>query len=269
MAPPVRWSNDHQFELGGITFVTGFVRPNDLGPETFLLVKPRWMIEQYMALFAELEPSRVVELGIFEGGSTAFMALYSDRHHHVAVDLREDPVEPLDQLVSTRGMKERIITRYGVDQSDRATLEAIIVEQFGDAPLDLVIDDASHRVEPTRASFDLLFPRLRPGGVFVIEDWSGLHHWDTKLHEAAERDPQVLARLAEKVAAAAEPAPVPVTVLLFELVLASAFAPDLVAEVTIRDGWAAVVRGPGQADQAFRLSDTFSDHGARLINAGS
>ena len=38
-------------------------------------------------------------------------------------------------------------------------------------PLDLVIDDASHLYGPTMASFEVLFPRLRPGGLYVIEDW--------------------------------------------------------------------------------------------------
>jgi hypothetical protein len=34
-----------------------------------------------------------------------------------------------------------------------------------------VIDDASHIYEPTRASFETLFPYLRPGGLYIIEDW--------------------------------------------------------------------------------------------------
>jgi predicted methyltransferase len=38
-----------------------------------------------------------------------------------------------------------------------------------DQLLDLVVDDTSH-LGPTRASFNTLFPRLRPGGVYVIED---------------------------------------------------------------------------------------------------
>jgi hypothetical protein len=224
------------------------------------------MIERYMSLFDELDPRRVVELGIRAGGSTAFFALYSGRHQHVAVELAPEPVATLAELITVRGMDHRIHARYGVDQGDRDALQKVVRDQFGEQPLDLVIDDASHRVGPTRTSFDLLFPRLRPGGLFVIEDWSGLHHWDAMLREAALRDPEVLERIGAKVAAAGEPAPVPVTVLLFELVLASAYAPDLVAEVTIRNGWATAVRGPAPADSTFRLNETFTDHGGRLIS---
>jgi hypothetical protein len=35
-----------------------------------------------------------------------------------------------------------------------------------------VLDDASHQYEPTKASFETLFPLLRPGGLYIIKDWS-------------------------------------------------------------------------------------------------
>lgn len=38
------------------------------------------------------------------------------------------------------------------------------------APFDIVIDDASHEASRTRASFELLWPQVLPGGLYVIED---------------------------------------------------------------------------------------------------
>ena len=35
-----------------------------------------------------------------------------------------------------------------------------------------MIDDASHLYHPTVTTFELLFPRIRKGGRFVIEDWA-------------------------------------------------------------------------------------------------
>ena len=35
-----------------------------------------------------------------------------------------------------------------------------------------MLDDASHELDYTRASFNTLFPRLRSGGLYIIEDWS-------------------------------------------------------------------------------------------------
>ena len=66
-------------------------------------------------------------------------------------------------------------THWRTDQRDRDKLEAIVAAEF-DGPLDLVLDDASHLFVPTRTSFELLFPRLAPGGLYVIEDWAW-EHW--------------------------------------------------------------------------------------------
>ena len=47
-----------------------------------------------------------------------------------------------------------------------------IIDEGRLAPLDLVIDDASHLYRLSRRAFELLFPRLRPGGLCALEDWS-------------------------------------------------------------------------------------------------
>jgi hypothetical protein len=39
-----------------------------------------------------------------------------------------------------------------------------------------VIDDASHLYGPTKASLNVFLPLLRPGGLYLIEDW-GWAHW--------------------------------------------------------------------------------------------
>ena len=61
---------------------------------------------------------------------------------------------------------------FGVDQGNRAQMLEIMDREFGDAPLDLVVDDASHLYEETKASLEVLLPRVRPGGLFIIEDWA-------------------------------------------------------------------------------------------------
>ncbi len=66
---------------------------------------------------------------------------------------------------------------YGVNQADTARLAEIVRDEFAGVPLDLVVDDASHLFDETRASFNALFPHLRPGGSYIIEDWSWPHRW--------------------------------------------------------------------------------------------
>jgi cephalosporin hydroxylase len=56
------------------------------------------------------------------------------------------------------------------DQTDRERLEAIVREEFPDG-LDLVLDDASHIGACSAATFLALWPHLRSGGVYIVEDW--------------------------------------------------------------------------------------------------
>jgi hypothetical protein len=58
----------------------------------------------------------------------------------------------------------------------------------------------------------------------------------------------------------------PSTVLLFELVLACAYSPDLIERITIHDQWAAVVRGERPLDpDTFDISTCYRKGGRRLI----
>jgi hypothetical protein len=58
------------------------------------------------------------------------------------------------------------------DQSDRGFLKGLVDEVEGG--LDIVIDDASHRMRHQLISFDALFPALTSHGVYVVEDTGGV-----------------------------------------------------------------------------------------------
>jgi cephalosporin hydroxylase len=60
---------------------------------------------------------------------------------------------------------------YGVSQDDAKKLKEIVNTDFG-GELDLVVDDASHFYEQTKTSFKTLFPLVRLGGLYIVEDWS-------------------------------------------------------------------------------------------------
>jgi hypothetical protein len=62
--------------------------------------------------------------------------------------------------------EERITILQG-DQGDRAFLRDLAT-RYG--PFEIVIDDGSHRSEHVIASFEALFPHVRDGGVYVVED---------------------------------------------------------------------------------------------------
>jgi predicted O-methyltransferase YrrM len=257
---------DDTFAMGPATFqitVADRFRSSD---EHFMLVKSRALVDRYVELIAVLGPQRIVELGICEGGSTAFLSLLAEPERMLALDLRATPAAGLETFIERHGRQDQMHTHYSFDQSDDGRLRRMLDEEFGDQPLDLVIDDASHRVSPTRASFNVLFPRLRPGGVYVIEDWNGVHQLGATLERRAETDEGLRRRLEQRVEEGGK-SESPLSVFLFELILASAYHPDVFVELLVTDAWAQVVRGPGVLDpDTFDVSQAYSKRSRRLID---
>lgn len=144
----------------------------DSSPDRFVLMKTRQGIERYVEVVRSLAPERIVELGIFHGGSTALLMELAQPKMLVAIEYEPGPVAALETYLTRAGFEDTCHTQYGLDQADKEEVARIVEASFRTAPLDLVIDDASHLGPETRASFDTLFPRLRPGGLYVIEDWS-------------------------------------------------------------------------------------------------
>jgi predicted O-methyltransferase YrrM len=261
---PAFYGRVERFRIGDVEFHCSFERGSE--PNRFYIRKPRRLVEGYLAIFDRFPEANVVELGIMEGGSVALAALAATPRKVVALELEPERVDALDTLIARHGLDQRVRPYYGVDQSDRARLGAILADEFGDEHLDLVIDDASHRLEPTRTSFETLFPRLRDGGLYLIEDWN----WQIRIATAyAERlrDPDARAKFerrlsadreaAERAAKRGEP---PLPALVVELVLAKAECDEFVSEVTVGTGWVGVRRGSGQLDpETFRLADLYTD----------
>ena len=249
------WHDDQHLEVGELTFALS-LNPADYnssrsGLERFVLLKNRRMIEAFTARAPE-RAERIIELGIFKGGS---IALYSEMFHPktlVGVELHQHRVPALDEYISSRSLEDRIHLFYGTSQSDRPRITAILEECFRDEPLDLVVDDGSHRYEHTRASLNLLLPRLAPGGLYVIEDWGWAHwpgdQWQHPTNQyAKERNP--------------------LTKLIFELMMAAETDPGLISEVDVTSKCAFVTRGGGpMPDSDFDISSSYLTAGRKLLH---
>jgi MycE methyltransferase N-terminal len=108
------------------------------------------------------EPVRLLEIGIggfrdadYQGGSLHMWQHYFHRGLVFGVDIIEKKVSG-----------SRIRTFCG-DQNSPEFLSRLAADH---GPFDIVIDDGSHVNEHIRTSFDTLFPCLRNGGLYVIED---------------------------------------------------------------------------------------------------
>jgi hypothetical protein len=214
----------------------------ELGDECFVFYKIKPLVDQYARYWSAhrlFRANQILELGIWDGGSMAFWFEFFQPKKHVGIDLasRGDR-HYFERYVTSKGLTEHIKTYWGVDQADAARLRGILQCEF-DGPLDIVIDDASHLYEPTKASFETLFPQLRPGGLYIIEDWAWAH-W---------REFQSIRQ-----GWATETA---LTQLVYELIEAAGSSIDPISNVTVFQGFAVIERGtidPSHLDR-FRLKD--------------
>ena len=114
----------------------------------------------YERHFAPLvnRPITFLEIGLGEGGSLAmWQRHFGPRARIVGLDINPDAKAFED---------DQIAVRIG-NQADRTFLAAVL-EEFG--PPDAVVDDGSHIMEHLLATFDFLYPRLTPAGIYVVED---------------------------------------------------------------------------------------------------
>ena len=254
---------DDCFQVADVQFVSSAIGTSTA--DRFYIAKPRALVELYADLCRRFPSCSMVELGIARGGSTALIAMLAKPRRLVALEIRDEPLAGLADFIEARGLSDGVRPFYGVDQADRARLAQIMDEEFADEPLDLVIDDASHLLAESRSSFESLFPRLRPGGIYIIEDWNVKHRWADSRREALN-DPsspvhdEIERRIRERIAEKGFP-PKPLSRLLMELTLARASSGDAVDEITIGSFWAVIRRGPSKLDPtSFRVADLYHDH---------
>jgi hypothetical protein len=100
----------------------------------------------------------MIEIGCGEGGSLPMWKAYFGPHARiVGLDIRPE---------CAAFKEDQIEVRIG-DQSDPKFLSAVCAE-FG-VP-DILLDDGSHQMPHIHASFNYLYPKMRPNSVYMVED---------------------------------------------------------------------------------------------------
>jgi 8-demethyl-8-(2-methoxy-alpha-L-rhamnosyl)tetracenomycin-C 3'-O-methyltransferase len=131
--------------------------------------------ERYFEAMRE-RPIVVLELGWGQGKSARTWREYFPNATIVMVDNRPHHC-----------MDDGIHLHIG-DQADAALLTELH-ERYGD--FDIVIDDASHVSSLTIRSFQILYPWLKPGGLYVVEDTHGSYHDFYYGKAEANRNPDI------------------------------------------------------------------------------
>jgi hypothetical protein len=237
----ITWAADDAFSIGDVEYVCRPVEGRFTSTSRrFCLLKARWQVEWYEQLLRSLAPQVVVEVGMYDGASLALTAELVGPRVLVGIDQRAVPSEPLLELIARREWQSSVRPHYDVDQADAERLTQIMQTEVGDEPLDLVVDDASHLLVESRATFELLFPRMRPGGRYVLEDWP--------MHQIPDR-------------------PRPLTLMVFELVLACSDSPNAVAELEINRNYVVVTRGTAPLEPGwFKLAQRYGPRAHALMD---
>jgi predicted O-methyltransferase YrrM len=190
---PIKLGPEGRFSFGGESFVVdmsrGGRRPSD--SDGFTIVKNEHYFRIYELLAARFSPRSILELGIFQGGSYVLLDKLFKPRRMSAVDINAEPVAP---LLHYAAKTENRFVHFSTSQCDREVLPRIVREELADE-LDLVVDDASHSYEQTKASFELLFPLLRPSGLYIIEDWPWAHNPRYQSTDAPRADRRALSNL--------------------------------------------------------------------------
>jgi hypothetical protein len=146
--------------------------PKDLAGIAQNLATDKTQSSGYLANFErhfghlQNEPIKILELGVFHGGSLLMWQEYFPKALVAGLDRRSNPLEEVPERIHF----------YRGSQDDDALLDRIARECAPDG-FDIVIDDASHIGTLSRASFRNLFHKhLKPGGLYVVEDW-GTGYW--------------------------------------------------------------------------------------------
>ena len=132
----------------------------------------KWLhyLDVYHRYFDALrgKPIVLLEIGVLEGGSLDLWRRYlGPEATIVGIDINPACRERVDPPN---------IVHIG-SQADGAFLEGVVAQH---GPPDVILDDGSHIAKHQRASFDILFPLLKVGGLYIIEDThtSYWNDWD-------------------------------------------------------------------------------------------
>ena len=114
-------------------------------------------------------PVNILEVGVAHGGSVNLWSKY----------FTNCTINGIDCLLDRYTTRERFkgvdnINLYAQDGTDGA----FINKTFADNSMDIIIDDGSHMIGHQQLSLKLLWPKLKQGGLYVIEDIADIKSCD-------------------------------------------------------------------------------------------
>lgn len=118
----------------------------------------------YDSYFSNLrdKPINFLEIGFAGGASARMWQDYFNKAELYFMDINPQHFSANKHDFSSR------CNFYVLDQADELALKKFVCEV--DKPFDIILDDGGHTMEQQLTSFALLFPMVKSGGVYIIED---------------------------------------------------------------------------------------------------
>lgn len=240
------WKDDLHLQINEVSFHltcdTAELHGGSSTADDFLLGKPRHMVEKSVEIGQQQKISKIFEMGILKGGSVVLYDQIFQPLKIAAIDHTPEPLNALATYIAKHGKLDIIKPYYGISQADRLTMEKILSFEFPDRDIDLIIDDASHMYEETREAFNICFPYLTSGGLYIIEDWAWAH-WAGDLWQ--NKNPT----FGDKTA---------LSNLLIELFMLAATCPGFIKEISIDHNSIIIKKGYGELPtDNFNIADHY------------
>jgi methyltransferase family protein len=113
-------------------------------------------------------PISFLEIGVAGGES---IRMWNEWFHHRETRIYGIEIQDTDSAKADYGPRTKIYITDAV--SPNAVYD--ITNETG--PLDIVLDDGSHRSDHLKASLSMWWPHIKPGGFFIAEDLHAQFHY--------------------------------------------------------------------------------------------
>ena len=224
-----------------LRFLGGRQRPPPSTDDVIYVHKDAAFVASINETLECVGPKRMIEVGVLDGGSTAYWHYQYELERLAAFDISAE-APCFTRYLERNKLTDVIRVHFGVSQTDQERLRAAIDSDFGHEPVDVVIDDASHEYAATKTCFETIFPYLRSGGAYIIEDWAWGHN-----HKWPPEDRADMPLMSP---------------LLSELMLVCGHASAVIDKVEINRRFAVIWRGVADLPKDhFRLSDHYIARG--------
>jgi len=247
---PLTWISPSEFKLDGLFFTCDFISHlnHTTDEQNIIIAKSRGLIDSLYKHLSVIKPQTMLEIGIAQAGSAFLYTSLFNLSKYVGVDIRREDDKVLTLLREKYG-PDRVKLYYQTSQIDKARIAQICNDEFGGL-CDAVIDDGSHQYELSVQTVEVALPHLRPGGLYVVEDW-GWAHWPGDKWQDKKKGYNI-----------GKPA---LSNLVFELIMLCASRPDILSHVVIEKGLAAFQRGSSELNwQTFKLKESYLTQSRRF-----